>query len=319
MLSSGDSLLTPTSVAIDPSTYFETSKKCTPVGAGPNVYFIVPNGENSAVREYYVQADTKTNDAQDVTAHIPRYLPRNISSMVSSSANDIIFLFSPDKPKHLYAYKYFWQGDEKVQSAWFAWTFEDNIIAMTILENYLYLIMETSGNKFLCKVDLQRNATDDLDFKVHLDKLVRVKGVYDAGANTTTWTLPYQDPSDNFIIVESLDGNQILTVSKISNNQLTCLGDYSNDFCYIGKPYTMRVRLSRWYLRDQYGLANTQGRLQIRTLTLSYSDTGDFKVETPKSSKAITGVQVGVSRIGRPALLSGEARFPILSNTSNTI
>lgn len=339
-LSASGGLLTPNTVAVTPSTAFETSANCKPVGAGPNVYFVVPNGEHSSVREYYVQSEQAANDAADVTAHVPRYLPRNITHMAVSSAKDILFLVSPDEPNSIYVYKYYWDGEQKVQSAWSKWIFGDEIIDIAVLENYLYLVQRCGSQVWLGRMNLEKIPTGGLPFRVHLDKQVTLVGTYDPDTNETTWVLPYSDPSLAFTVVEGARGNQILGAYKPADNIIKARGDYSDRPCHIGKNYTMRFRFSKFYLRDTNGVALTQGRLQIRTLTLTFTDTGYFRLEGTsqrpatvrhemnggyyyeqelpvegRSFKAVhTGVMLGVSTIGSPSIISGERRFPVMSN-----
>jgi len=79
-------LLTPETIAINQTTEFECSLKARPVGSGRNIYFTFNRGNFSGLREYYVDGDTKTNDASDVTSHVPAYVPKDVSKMAASSS-----------------------------------------------------------------------------------------------------------------------------------------------------------------------------------------------------------------------------------------
>ena len=73
-LSSGSnsaSSLTSKSVTVSPTTAYERSPDCRPIGMGQDVYFATKKGEYTSVREYYVQPNTFTNTAADITAHVP--------------------------------------------------------------------------------------------------------------------------------------------------------------------------------------------------------------------------------------------------------
>jgi hypothetical protein len=115
IMASGDNVFSPKTVTIEPVTSFITDTKCQPVSAGANAYFVVPDGNFSHIREYFIQPETLINDAADITAHTPRYIPRNIVQMVTNSINDLIVTLSSDDRKTLYVYKYFWNGNEKIQ------------------------------------------------------------------------------------------------------------------------------------------------------------------------------------------------------------
>ncbi|MBN3585982.1 hypothetical protein JYB64_26675, partial [Algoriphagus aestuarii] len=93
--------------------------------------------------------------------------------------------------------------------------------------------------------------------------------------------LPYDDPSQNFEVVEGLNGNQLVDVRK-EGRVIKASGDYSGHKSWIGKTYSMRFRFSKFYLRDRNGLANTQGHLKIRTITVSHTDTGYYRIEADR-------------------------------------
>lgn len=316
-LRSSGGLLTPQTVSIDMSTAFETSRICKPVGAGPNVYFVVPSGANSRVREYFVQPNAQVNDAADVTAHVPRYLPSGITRLVSSSARDVLFGHSPEEPKNLYVYKFYWDGEEKVQSSWSKWIFDDEILSIAVLDNYLYLVCRKDGVVWLGRMNLEVATTSDFGYLVHLDRQCEVLGSYDSGTDTTTWTLPYSDSSDDFRVIEGNDGNRVTGAVKTDNTTIVASGNYSDVKAIIGKTYTMRYRFSRWYIRDRNGVARTPGRLQIRTLTLSFTDTGNFKIQVGQLSSVFTGIVLGVTLLGKPGLVTGEQRFIIMKNAAD--
>lgn len=316
MTSSGG-LLTPQTVAVDMSTAFETSAKCKPVAAGPNVYFVVPSGANSRIREYFVEINSQVNDAFDVTAHVPRYLPSGITELVSSSARDIIFALSPEEPNNLYVYKYYWDGEEKMQSSWSKWIFDDEILSISVLDNYLYMVCKKDSTVFLARINLEVTTTGDLGYLVHLDRQCEVLGVYDSGTGKTTWTLPYSDSSEDFRVIEGESGNRVPSITKASDTTITADGDYSSTEAIIGKTYRLRYRFSRWYLRDRNGVAQTAGRLQVRTLTLSYTDTGNFEVQSGDFSSSFTGIILGVTELGSPGITSGEQRFLIMKNAAD--
>jgi hypothetical protein len=147
VMSAGDTL-TPTDVSVQQSTAFEI-KDVTPVVLGPNAYFAIEKNDYSTIREYYVQPDSLSNDAANITAHCPNYIPKNVIKIVGSSKNDMLFALSSDTPDTVYVYNFYWQGEEKAQSAWHKWTFDGgtvNIFNIEVLGSNLLLMMERDGN-----------------------------------------------------------------------------------------------------------------------------------------------------------------------------
>lgn len=323
ILSSGETILTPKTVSVDPTTSFETNTKCRPVSAGANAYFVVPNGNYSRIREYFVQPDTLINDAADITAHVPRYLPKNIIEVVSSSTNDLLLCLSSEERNKIYLYKYFWNGNEKVQSAWSTWTFDDDILGLGIFENYIYFIQEKDNQKFLSRMDLEKVANSGISFRIHLDKLVKVLGVFNPDTNKTTWTLPYSDSSTDFMIINPKGVRVGVSATKVSSTQIEATGDFSDAEYWIGKPYKMRYRFSQVVVKsDQTNTADLSIKLQLRKLILSFTNTGYFRLEvTPLRRETITqefvGTVMGVSRIGEPSLITDERAFLVMGGADS--
>lgn len=314
---SSQGVLTPSTIVIDSSTYFEASTKCAPVSAGPNLYFVVPSGRYSTMREYFVQPDTLNNDAADITAHVPRYLPSNIIKLAASSAKDFIFALSEDEPNNIYVYKYFWQGETKVQSSWSKWIFDDEVLNIEVLDNYLYMVIKKESQIHLAKLNMDASAeTGNLDFRIHLDKMVEVQGVYDGVTDTTTFILPYTDTADNFNLIDSQTGNILTEVIHPQADIFEVKGNWTSTTYYIGKTFVERYVFSQLYLKNDQKVALVQGHLKLANLVLSYHKTGIFSVivkpeKRPEIKQTFTGVIVGVSKIGKPSIVSGEKSFSI--------
>ena len=61
-------------ISVNVSTQFEASLNSRPAAAGKYVFFPTLRGIWSGVREYFVESDNDTNDAADITAHVPEYI-----------------------------------------------------------------------------------------------------------------------------------------------------------------------------------------------------------------------------------------------------
>ena len=136
--------LTPKNVSVQQSTAFSI-KDVKPIVLGPNAYFVTEKNTFSGIREYYVQPDSLSNDAADISAHCPNYLPKNIVRLEGSSKNDMIFALSSDTPNTIYVYNFYWQGEEKAQSAWHKWVFSGSIFNIGVIGSNLLVMISRSG------------------------------------------------------------------------------------------------------------------------------------------------------------------------------
>ena len=188
-------LLTPKTVNINATTEFEMNPKCKPVGSGQDLYFAVNKGAYTALREYYVQPLTYTNDASEITSHVPKYIPSGVYKIIASNSEDLLFTLNTSVRNQIHVYKYYWGAEnEKVQSAWSTWTLgeEDIILNADAINNNLYLILQRTDGIYLEVLNFQAGLLeDDLPVLVHLDRKTKITGTYDSQTGNTTWTLPY--------------------------------------------------------------------------------------------------------------------------------
>lgn len=76
---SADGVLTPQNASAPMVTAFSCDRNVKPVSAGRRIYYITKRALYSTVREYYTMNDTVgTKDSQDITSHIPSYIPNGV-------------------------------------------------------------------------------------------------------------------------------------------------------------------------------------------------------------------------------------------------
>lgn len=163
-LTKGD-LLSPSTVGIEPITEFESSIQAKPRPVGNFVFFAVEKSDYASIREYFVADDSLRNDAREITGHVPEYLPSGVSEIVGSSNEDILLIRSSGSTtdNELYVYKYFWSGQEKIQSSWSKWTFGDvtAIYGFEFIRSALYMVVQRADGVYLEKMELDTGAEDD--------------------------------------------------------------------------------------------------------------------------------------------------------------
>lgn len=326
---SAPNALTPASATLDVSTEFESDPLCRPVGAGPNLYFTVPRGVHTAIREYFVQDDVTTNDAADVTAHVPAYLPSGVFKLVSSSNEDLLLALTKNEPNIIYVYKFYWQGDEKVQSSWGKWIFDpdDTVLGVEMINSDLYIVVQRPDGTFIEKMALNAGATDaGMDTKILLDRRLELTGTYDSGSGETTWTLPYEYSGDVEAVLGPASGKlagKRLALESVSPTEYKATGDYSGGAAYVGIPYTLRYIFSEQVLRDSQGNGIKSGRLMLRNFTINYTDSGYFRINvTPlyrnTYTYAFTGMVLGSGNllINSLPIESGSFKVPVMSDST---
>lgn len=329
-----DAVLSNATVSIKPVTEFEASMKAAPVSCGKTVFFATDKNAWGGVREYITLPDNSDrNDASDVTAHIPRYIRGGITRLECSTNEDMLLVLSEQERRSLWVYKYFWNGNEKIQSAWHRWELCGDVLSVAILNMGVYLVMRYGDGVYLEKMDITPGYKDAGEtFEYGLDRKLTegdvTLGAYDAINKTTAITLPYDIPDGQIPMIvtrtggPSAPGSLPRRVRVTGPRTLSVEGpDLHGQKLFIGIPYESSYTFSTFAIRENdKGNAVTSGRLQLRRLTLNCADTGFLRLHvTPKfrpaSTYTFTGRELGhgANVLGSIPLYTGTINFPILS------
>ena len=321
-LTATDSLTSKT-VATEVVTEFEISQECEPVGLGNSVYFASDKETFSAVREYFVDNSTITNDAADVTAHCPFYLPNGLFQLVASSTEDVVMALSTEERNAVYVYKVYWSVDDKVQSSWGRYLLPttDTILGLSFIASTLYLVIQRADGIYLEESHLQHGYIDTpLTYQVLLDRQTSLTGVYNSVTDVTTWTLPFADAGDYSIIKGGswtvAAGAKLNTTRNVGDTTIEAVGDFSAHPCLVGRKYDMLYTFSEQFVRDSGGIAIQSGNLVMKNMRVDYSDSGYFQVEvTPRARDTntykFTGGTLGdiSTTIGKVGISTGSFSF----------
>ena len=343
-LASSGEAISPTTAVLNEVSTFSHDANVAPVSSGQYAYFAQNRNNNTAIREYYSDNDTLTNDGLDITVAVQTLLPTNAYQIISNTTEDVLALLCSDtadaqtapyatgsnvtatNADTLYVYKYFFDKGEKVQTSWSKWVFEGvKILGAMSDRSNIYLFAAEGQTTKLFKIDLQNLADSPIAFNVYVDLKKTVTGTYDAATGKTTFTSPYGAKAGLMAINATTGANY--TATNTTGSTYTIEGNYTS--LIIGVPYESKYTLSPQYVRENTGrglMAITSGRYQIRTISFDYENTGFFTVEvTPENrdtyTKEMNGYVIGFSgSVDNPATSSGTLVVPVQSrNTQFTL
>ena len=318
------SSLTPKTATITAMTTFDMADTVDPVAVGRNLYFPIPKGDNfSGVREFFLPDSSGSVPlSEDITASIPRYLPSNICSFIASVSEEALVLISKDQPKRIYLYKFFYEDDTKLQSAWSYWEVNVNdnakrILGAGMVDSDLYAVVEYSDGVYLEHIVIRpENVDAGTEIEILLDRKTTESetGVSTALVNPgalgvqTTITLPYPIAAGaQMVVVGRYEaGNTILRHGQViepisqTSNSITVLGDLktvpsSGDNAgktprfFIGERYEMTYEFSTPYIKEEPpggGVAIAAGpKLQMRTWTVLFDESSAFELKVTPASR----------------------------------
>lgn len=337
--------ISPTSAVLNEVSAFEFDANVKPVSAGKYAYFAQARNNNTAIREYYADDDTLTNDGLDITVSVQNLIPSNAYQLISNTTEDTLITLASDTADTqtapyttgtditsinggtMFIYKYFFDKGEKVQTAWSKWTFDNaKILGGMSFESFVYLLVVEGTDTKLIKIDLRNLRDSTIGFNIYLDLRKNVTGTYDANTDLTTFTSPY-GAKTGLIAVDGVNGNNY-AVTNTSGSTYTIEGNHTN--LIIGIPYESKYTMSPQYVRENSGrglVAITSGRYQIRNISLNYETSGYFQVEVTPNGRStsysfMNGYVIGTatSKVGVPAISSGTIKVPVsCRNTDFTL
>lgn len=331
MLRSGE-ILSAETAYIGQATEFNMTEGVRPVGVGQFVYFAVPKGTFSGVREYFVSDGGDQTEAIDVTSHCPRYLPDGIFKLAASTSEDMLVALSSKSPSSLWVYKFYFGESGKLQSAWSEWRFgaDDTILSVEFIESAMFLVISRSDGTYLERINIESGAVEaGASLPYHVDRgLFLTGGVYDAVNNWTTFTLPYATSSDMWVFAGGGDAvlpeTANLTFTRPTTTTVRVTGgNFVGRTLYCGVRFTSRYTFSTFYLRTQDAgggvLAMDDGRVQVRRMFLSFAESGFFRsISKPTGRDAsirdYTGRRLAdaSATLGGIELSDGRFSFPVM-------
>lgn len=286
-----DTTLTPKTASPTEITQFNSSPDCQPKVAGKNMYFPSEHGDFTTIREYYtVQDISQMKNAQDITSHIPNYIPTSVYDIISSTAENVLFCLTSGHTDTIYLYKYLFSNEERLQSSWSKWMFDGEIYGGGFIGSKLYLLIRrgTQINMEMLDFSVNIKEFDDAEqYRVYLDqKKILNNGIYDTVLEQTKFDLKelygYTDISalKNMCIVTN-DGVLYQNVPVDDNGFVYLDNNYQGKNLVIGEAFLFKIIFTTFYLKknDNGNVSSySQGRTQIKNLHINYDHTGYLKV-----------------------------------------
>lgn len=339
---------TPTDCSLTPVTSYPATKSVPPESVGSDIYFPSEEGGWAKVLQYFVRQDgTNGTDADDVTAHVPRYIPQGVRGVTASADLDAVFVITDGAPNSVYHYKFFWNGDTLAQSAWGRWEFPegDHVLSIKALNGVLWMVVARADGTYLESIDLSATATaPGMGYEVYLDRRMALQGGYNSVNDVTIFDFPFAVADSERHLWQVVRGPNAPsgagglvdpnTYRWIDAYTMTVPGNLSQGVSFLGVQYTSRWTFSRWYQKNSQGNPDLSGRLQIRTVTLAYTRSGYFATEvSPYGTEAdlqpvvpallsqFTGKTIGNAEllVGSPTFTDGDYSFQVYGDAQDAV
>lgn len=331
-----DGVLSPRSVRVDQSTEFESAIVARPMPAGRSVYFAAPRASFTSIRRYYsVQDVAAVKNAEDMTAHVPSYIPNGVFALGASTTENVVTVLTAGAENKIFLYKYLYLDEQLVQQSWSEWELPDShrVLACEFVGSDMYLLMETPDGVFLERIEFTQNTKDfhDEPFRVYADRKIRVPKEaikYSVDMDRSWCSLKelygiVTEPSERWWAVRD-DGLALLEEAVFADGEWMIVlgkGDQRHRKFTLGQRYQFLYEFSKFLIKveDQNGTRTEDvGRLQIRRAWVNYEKSGPFTVDISGNYHyTMSGKRLGEYTLGGAALDSGQFQFPVMQNSKD--
>lgn len=336
---SSDGVMTPKSVKCDQITNFDYNTAVQPISIGPSIFFVNDRVNYcSMMRFYSLQDVADLKDAEDVSAHIPTYIPKGITRLSGNTTENVVTAISSTTPDTVYCYKFILLNGVSEQQAWFKWEFgnkDSQVLLAEFIGSTVYVLINSPNGLFLDKAQLTGNAVDfhDEPVRLFMDRKksytipqgnkysdfndyteVSLKDVYGVTPAKVEGKWYYLVTPEGYVYeVKDWDSNGVFRLN----------GDHRGHKVFVGLSYRFALDLSKQSIKqntESGGVVSTdEGRLQLRYYWFNYSNSGVFdcnvdnEIKNKHFSYKFTGKILGESRtkLGINKVFTGKFKFPI--------
>lgn len=303
LLHTDSDALTPETGKLSNISTYNYNPQVKPISLGTTLAFTDNAGNFTRFFEMFDIRREGEPQLIDQSKIVHRLLPRDLRIISNSRENSTVF-FAAQGNNDVYGYRYFNSGRERIQSAWFRWSFPYNINHTFVLGDEFYIV---STDYKLLRVDLQPNATsaqrseitgedyfgDAEVFNLYLDSWTKIGPISAGDYNEATDLTRISKStaglagSGTAVIVTDVIGSYA-TPSSSDGSYWYYRGDFSGTTVYVGFLYDMEVTFPRIYLKKQTGnssIPDLTSSLTIHRINLKLGDIGYYSTELQRKGK----------------------------------
>ena len=335
LLTTDSDLLSPQTVKISNLSTYDFNPHTSPFSMGNTVGFVSTAGVNSRLYEMFNIFREGEPDVIEQSKILNRRLQADLTLLADSKENGFL-MFAQQDSSDIFCYRYYNQGNERLQSAWFRWNIIGDLQYHTIMgDNWYGVVVEDDAGGTerisLLNMDLsERFSTTDIqgeafDYRVHMDYSFEIANgnlTHSAANNNTSFTLPIPNltNANRRMYAYTLSGGGRYAEVTITGTTGTVPGNWTanNATLIVGYNYLMEVDFPRMYLNSDNargGITDTTASLTIHRCKLSMGPQGVYQTRLRRAGKD----DYTVDYESRPMNGYTAGAVPYLGHRMNTI
>lgn len=302
LLSSDDTVLNPDTAKLRSIATYNYSVDIPPISLGTTVGYVDNSGKYSRFNQLANITREGEPTVAEVSKVVPSLLPNDIDIITNSRENQIVLL-GKTGTDIIYGLKYFNTGEKQVQTAWFKWKLNNNLLYHFIIDDVYYYLDE---DHFLQTINLVQTDTDisidkdSVNYQIHLDNYVTgiSGGVFNTHNNTTRFYIEWVDkvttPNGDLAII---DGTGRYNTCTVVGQYVTVSGDwtasatnFSNSISgyTLGYLYDYQVDFPTLYVSTTKGevtKTDVNASLTLHRLNFNFGKIGSYATTLTRLGK----------------------------------
>ena len=289
MLTTDSDALTPTTAKVNYLSSYNYNPETVPFSMGVTSGFINSTGKNSRIFE---MADIKREGEPTVLEQsklVSKKLPIDLTLPTTSRENSLLLLGAKNY-NEVWAFRYYSNGEKRVQSAWFRWSLTGDLVHHVILDDVYYLVVKNGTEYILESIDVKKQDDTKVigteNYLIHLDRHTQMSalssGSYNASTKKTTFARPTGFASTAQLAVYNHNaGNEIgrYALTTASGSNLVVDGDWTGTTFMLGYLYDFLVEIPTIFVTKAVGdksRSDTRSSLVIHRLHFAFGEVGNI-------------------------------------------
>jgi hypothetical protein len=292
MLTTDSDALTPTTAKVNYLSSYNYNPETVPFSMGVTSGFINSTGKNSRIFE---MADIKREGEPTVLEQsklVSKKLPIDLTIPTTSRENSLLLLGAKNS-NEVWGFRYYSDGEKRVQSAWFRWSLSGDLVHHVILDDVYYLVVKNGTEYILESIDVKKQDDTKVigteNYPIHLDRHTQMSalssGSYSATTKKTTFARPTGFASTaQLAIYNHNTGNDIgryalANAVSGSTTNLEVEGDWTGTTLMLGYLYDYLVEIPTIFVTQATGgktRSDTRSSLVVHRLHFAFGEVGNI-------------------------------------------
>ena len=289
MFTTDSDALTPTTAKINYLASYNYNPKTVPFSMGVTSGFINSTGKNSRIFE---MADVKREGEPTVLEQsklVSKKLPIDLTIPTTSRENSLLLLGAKDYSE-VWAFRYYSNGEKRVQAAWFRWSLTGDLVHHVILDDVYYLVVKNGTEYILESIDVKKQddtkVIGEESYPIHLDRHTQIAALsssaYSASTKKTTFARPTGFSSTAQLAIYNHNaGDNIGRFAKTTANgsNLEVDGDWTGSTFMLGYLYDYLVEIPTIFVTQTAGeksRSDTRASLVVHRLKFAFGAVGNI-------------------------------------------